>query len=152
MSRQPPVHQTEKGHYDFLHRVGICAVSGKQSEPIQVAHLRRLEFCMNKDQTGAAQKPHYRWTIPMSWTNHAAQEDMGLDLFFEKIGWRYENVYYGPLVVSQVLFAMSLVDDVEGAQRYICANVLARRARATELVFPEIRLPPQDPHEARAGD
>lgn len=125
MTRQPDVHQSEKGHYGFLHEVGICAMTGKHASeynPLEVAHLRAAEFDMNKEITGAALKPHYRWTLPLLATEHHEQERIGLIEYFHRQMWPYQDCVYGPLVCASVLFAFSTVGDVEGARRYLAHN------------------------------
>lgn len=118
MIRYPSLTISEDVHYAFLHRVGLCWLTGR-AVALEIEHLRELCFNMGKALTGMAQKPHYRWCVPLAAELHQERHRIGSSPFWRKYGAPMEDHVSGPFPASQVLFAFSVADDAEGAARWI---------------------------------
>ena len=124
--RQPPISRTEHEHYAYLHDLQICAITGRRNVPIEVEHLRIMEFRLNKTIGGMGMKPHYMWTLPISAKIHRENNGV-LDVeAWRRVGWPCEDLRTGPLACAAVLFSLSCIDDVEGGRRWLSACRLAR--------------------------
>lgn len=133
-SRYEAATISEASHYRFLHDVGTCAVTGRSSERIEVAHMRDNAYAMNKVNPGMGRKPHFAWCLPMAASEHAAQHKMGAGPYFMSRWWPVEDLERGPLAACLVLMGFSALDDVEGAQRWIAHCTLERTARRAKCV------------------
>lgn len=134
MTRYPAVTVSEAAHYEFLHAVGTCAVTGRSSERIEVAHMRDNVHALNKTNPGMGRKPHYAWCLPMAASEHEAQHKMGAPAYFLTRWWPVEDLERGPLAACLVLMGFSALGDDEGARRWIAHCTLERTARRLKHV------------------
>ena len=133
-ARYPQVIVSEQDHMAFLHDVATCAVTGRSSERIEVAHLRDNAYAMNKVNPGMGRKPHFSWCLPMAASEHAAQHKMGSEQYFLSRWWPIDDLERGPLAACLVLMGFSALGDVEGAQRWIAHCSLERTDRRARCV------------------
>lgn len=129
--RQPPVTVSERGHYAFLHEIGVCAATGRRGVAIEVEHLSANNFTMGKVAGGMSQKPHFAWTIPLSKELHAEKTSgaAGYSAAFRRWGWPIEDVVSGPLPTALALLGFSALGDVEAARRWLVECAMMRSAR-----------------------
>lgn len=132
MERYPPLLISEEGHYGFLHEVGVCALTGQETA-LEIEHMREIAYPLNKGVTGMAKKPHYAWTIPLAAELHQERHQMGASAFWRSRGWPVEDHLSGPLPACLVLFAMSCLQDAEGARRWILHGATERLLRRKGL-------------------
>lgn len=63
----------EDSHLAFI-RTLPCLVTGKR--PVEAAHVRYGDFRRGKYDTGAGEKPHDMWTVPLHPDEHRKQHSM----------------------------------------------------------------------------
>lgn len=127
--RQPPITLDEQGRYRFLHEVGVCAVTGRQRERLEVAHIRCNVAAFHLVNPGVGAKPHWLWTLPLAASEHRRQHEMGTEAYFEHRGWPLHDYEAGPLVACLTLAGFHALDDAEIAGDWLGRCFLERSAR-----------------------
>ena len=108
----------EKARYDFLHEVGICAVTGIRGD-IQVAHIRGPDALFGKTESGMARKPHWGWTMPLLRDEHERQHRWGENEYWDWAGYPWRDITRGPMAAALVLEGFRSMDDAEGARIWL---------------------------------
>ena len=107
--RRPREHDDK--HLAFI-RTLPCVLTGKR--PVEAAHVRYADPAYGKRETGKSEKPHDKWTVPLSPEKHREQHDMN-----EREFWARHGV--DPLRVAAALWASTGDDET--------AEVILREAR-----------------------
>lgn len=108
----------ERARYDFLHRIGICAATGKEGD-IQVAHIRYSDAFFGKVNPGMARKPHWVWTLPLSAEAHRTQHDEGEHIFWTTRYHTPSDALRSPLTAALVLEGFRALDDADAAREWL---------------------------------
>jgi hypothetical protein len=105
--REPRVKSPR--HLDFIR--GLPCLVCHDNTSTEAAHVRFS--CEGKRQTGKAEKPDDKWTVPLCGRHHRDQHEMrGTDeLTGEKVYWL--TVGIDPIAISKDLYAVS-GDHAEG--------------------------------------
>ena len=110
--------------HDKVHLAWIrtlpCVITGNR--PVDPAHIRYADPIYGKRETGKAEKPDDRWTVPLSRKKHDEQHSGNERLFWARYG-------LDPLRIALALHACSGDDDQ--------AMVIIREAHRTVASFPE---------------
>lgn len=78
--RQPRVK--DKNHLRFIATLP-CLVCGLEGST-QACHVRFADLERGKRETGKAEKPDDKWTVPMCFKHHAEQHSMNEETFWEQ--------------------------------------------------------------------
>ena len=73
--------EKDKGHLAWLSSLP-CVITGKR--PVHVAHVRYADPVYGKPQTGMAEKPSDKWTLPLCNRHHREQHGMNELAFWKK--------------------------------------------------------------------
>lgn len=86
--------QKEDGHLRFLRSLP-CIVTGQR--PVEAAHIRYGDIRRGKYETGAGEKPHDMWALPLHPDEHRKQHAMS-----ERDYWTLAGI--DPLAVAALLW------------------------------------------------
>ncbi len=112
----------EKSRYNFLHEIGICAVTGREGD-IQVAHIRGADALFGKPLTGMAIKPHYVWTMPLCPDSHQEQHDVSEETFWHYHGYPWHDLTRGPMAAALILEGFRAMHDADAARTWLRARI-----------------------------
>ena len=129
MTRRPTT--AEKGRYAFLHEIGVCAVTGREGD-IQVAHIRSPDPFFGKTESGMGRKPHWVWTLPLSFEAHTSQHRSNERAWWSVHGFDWDDRVASPLVAALALEGFRSMDDVEGARTWLRERANGGPARRRE--------------------
>lgn len=107
----------DKNHLEWL-RTLPCVITGER--PVDAAHIRFADPIYGKRETGKAEKPDDRWTVPLCRRKHDEQHSMAERIFWARHG-------LDPLRIALALHACSGDDDQ--------ALVIIREAHAAVRSF-----------------
>lgn len=114
--KRPREH--DKGHLEFIRELP-CVVSGVR--PVEAAHIRMGDPAYGKRETGMAEKPDDRWTVPLASGKHKEQHS-GSEAAF----WAKHKI--DPCRVALALYAVSGDHDQ--------AAIILRNAVTRSVLWP----------------
>lgn len=77
--RQREPRQHDKRYLDFIRSLPCCICGGIDTE---AAHIRMASLAQGKRETGMAEKPDDKWTLPLCNLHHRSQHHLGELLFW----------------------------------------------------------------------
>lgn len=110
--RRPRINDAR--HLAFVAQLP-CVITG--TRPVDVAHLRTGNLLLGKRHVGASEKPDDRWTAPLCRALHTEQHSMNEIKFWARHG------IGNPWQLCLALFAASVADDLELAERIVAAHM-----------------------------
>jgi len=117
IGRKKKPREHDDKHLAFI-RTLPCTLTGKR--PVEAAHIRFAEAAYGKFETGKSEKPHDKWTVPLSPEKHREQHSMS-----EREFWARHGV--DPLKVAASLWSCSGDDET--------AEVILREAQRQAETF-----------------
>lgn len=79
--REP--REKSESHLDFIRSLPCCITN---TTPVDAAHIRYASPLDGKRETGKSEKPHDRWTVPLSRELHVEQHNGNEREFWESYG------------------------------------------------------------------
>ncbi len=123
VERVPPKRRprmTYGRHLAFLRKLPCC-ISG--AHPVEAAHIRTACRKLGKRPVGVSEKPDDIFALPLSPDLHRRQHSIGDEAKF----WAEHGLsIYQVCALSLALFAASMAEDQDRAERIIAEHRLAR--------------------------
>lgn len=79
--KRPREH--DEAHLKFI-RTLPCVVTGARN--VEAAHIRYGDISYHKPTTGMGEKPHDKWTVPLSPAEHRKQHSMSEQAYWAEVG------------------------------------------------------------------
>ena len=111
MNRQPRQH--DEKHLAFIRQLPCIACGDNTST--EAAHIRFADRSIAKRETGMAEKPDDRFTVPLCGKHHREQHEMGNEL-----QWWRDDLEIDPVKVALALY--SVTGDHERGEQIVMAS------------------------------